>query len=45
MSEYVEETNEYERVLLERAIEAWHEEQEPSGGGAGGLGGGGLPGV
>ena len=39
-SEFVAETNEYERRLIVKSIGAWHDERDGGGGGAAGGGGG-----
>ncbi|AGC34569.1 hypothetical protein HSTV1_24 [Haloarcula sinaiiensis tailed virus 1] len=44
LSEFVAETNPYERELIVRSIDAWHSEQD-SGGSPGAAGGGTPPGI
>jgi hypothetical protein len=42
--EFVTETTPMERKLIAESIRAWHEDQEPTGGGGGQMGGGGMGG-
>jgi hypothetical protein len=37
LSEFVEETNEYERRLIIKSVEAWHDEQDSGSASAGGM--------